>query len=94
MYSKGWRELLDQNKLNKDPAKALELMKKTHEMIGYKRVAKINTGLKYTENFDVSIREFAKMFDFEILEFEDGNQEIFKDCYKELKMEIEDKSKC
>jgi hypothetical protein len=94
MYSKGWRELLDLNKLNKDPAKALELMKKTHEMIGYKRVAKINTGLKYTENFDVSIREFAKMFDFEILEFEDGNQEIFKDCYKELKMEIEDKSKC
>ncbi|AKB49091.1 hypothetical protein MSKOL_3314 [Methanosarcina sp. Kolksee] len=88
MYSKGWREILDLNKLNKDPAKALKLMKKTHEMIGYKRVAKINTGLKYTENFDASIREFADLFDFEILEFDDGNQEIFKDCYNELKMEI------
>jgi hypothetical protein len=88
MYSKGWKELLDLNKLNKDPAKALKLMKKTHEMIGYKRVAKINTGLEYTENFDTSIREFADLFDFEILEFYDGNQEIFKDCYHELKMEI------
>lgn len=88
MYSKGWKELLDLNKLNKDPAKALKLMKKTHEMIGYKRVAKINTGLKYTENFDASIQEFADLFDFEILEFDDGNQEIFKDCYNELKMEI------
>lgn len=88
MYSKGWKELLDLNKLNKDPAKALKLMKKTHEMIGYKRVAKINTGLEYTENFDASIREFADLFDFEILEFNDGNQEIFKDCYNELKTEI------
>ena len=88
MYSKGWREIHDLNKLNKDPAKALKLMKKTHEMIGYKRVAKINTGLEYTENFDASIREFADLFDFEILEFDDGNQEIFKDCYNELKMEI------
>ncbi|RXA21251.1 DUF1638 domain-containing protein [Methanosarcina sp. MSH10X1] len=88
MYSKGWKELFDMNRLNKDPAKALKLMKKTHEMIGYKRVAKINTGLKYTENFDASIREFADLFGFEILEFDDGNQEIFKDCYHELKMEL------
>lgn len=88
MYSKGWRELLDLDKLNKDPAKALKLMKKTHEMIGYKRVAKINTGLEYTENFDGSIREFAELFDFEILEFDDGNQEIFENCYNELKVEI------
>lgn len=88
MYSKGWRELLDLNKLNKDPSKALKLMKKTHEMIGYKRVAKINTGLEYTENFDASIQEFAELFDFEILEFDDGNQKIFEDCYNELKAEL------
>ena len=88
MYSKGWRELLDLNKLNKDPSKALQLMKKTHEMIGYKRVAKINTGLEYTENFDASIQEFAELFDFEILEFDDGNQKIFEDCYNELKAEL------
>ena len=91
MGSKSWRELIQLDKLNSDPAKALKLMKKTHEMIGYKRVAKINTGLEYTENFDDSVREFADLFDFEILEFDDGNQEIFEDCYYELKAEIEDK---
>ena len=89
MYSKGWRELLQLDKLHKDPSRALKLMKKTHDMIGYKRVAKINTGLEYTENFDESIREFAELFDFEILEFNDGNQEIFEDCYNEFKVEIE-----
>lgn len=91
MYSKGWKELIQLDRLNSDPAKALKLMKKTHEMIGYKRVAKINTGLEYTENFDASVREFAELFDFEILEFDDGNQEIFEDCYNELKVEIEGK---
>ena len=90
MYGNSWREFIQLDKLNRDPAKALKLMKKTHEMIGYKRVAKINTGLEYTENFDVSIREFAELFDFEILEFDDGNQKIFEDCYHELKVEIED----
>ena len=89
MYSKGWRELIQLDKLHSDPSKALKLMKKTHEMIGYKRVAKINTGLEYTENFDASIREFAELFDFEILEFYDGNQKIFEDCYEELKVEME-----
>ncbi len=88
MYSKGWRELLQLDKLHRDPSKALKLMKKTHEMIGYKRVAKINTGLEYTENFDASIREFAELFDFEILEFNDGNQQIFEDCYNGFKVEI------
>lgn len=92
MYSKGWRELIQLDKLHSDPSKALKLMKKTHEMIGYKRVAKINTGLEYTENFDASIREFAELFDFEILEFNDGNQKIFEDCYEKLKVEIKDKS--
>jgi len=89
MYSKGWRELFDINsRLHGDPDKALQMMKKTHEMIGYKRVAKINTGLAYTENFDDAIKEFAEIFDFEILEFNNGNQKIFEDCYIKMKTEI------
>jgi hypothetical protein len=92
MYSKGWRELLDLDNraYGKDPSKSLKMMKKLHEMVGYKRVAKINTGLKYTKNFDEDIREFADIFDFEILEFDYGNQKIFEDCYNELKTEIGD----
>ena len=94
MGSNSWKEFIQLDKLNSDPAKALKLMKKTHEMIGYKRVAKINTGLEYTENFDASIREFAELFDFEILEFDDGNQKIFEDCYNKLKAEIGMNKKC
>jgi hypothetical protein len=90
MYSQGWREVLDLDNLeyDKDPSKSLKMLKKLHEMTGYKRVAKINTGLKYTEHFDESIKEFADIFDFEILEFNEGNQKIFKNCYNELKEEI------
>jgi hypothetical protein len=85
---------LDNRAYGKDPTKALKMMKKLHEMVGYKRVAKINTGLKYTENFDEAIREFADIFDFEILEFDDGNQKIFEDCYNELKVEIGTNKSC
>lgn len=89
MYSKGWRELLDiNNKLFGNPEKALQMLKKTHEMVGYKRVAKINTGLSYTENFDDAIKEFAEIFDFEILEFNVCNQKIFECCYHQLKADI------
>jgi hypothetical protein len=34
MYSKGWRKLLQLDKLYRDPSKALKLLKKTHEIIG------------------------------------------------------------
>jgi hypothetical protein len=90
MYGQGWRELLDLDNRTycKEPSKALKMMKKLHEMVGYKRVAKINTGLKYTENFDEAVREFADIFGFEILEFDEGNQKIFEDCYNKLKTEI------
>jgi hypothetical protein len=66
----------------------LKMLKKLHEMVGYKRVAKINTGLDYTENFDEAIREFADIFGFEILEFDVGSPKIFEDCYNKLKVEI------
>jgi len=36
-------------------------------------------------------RKFAELFDFEILEFDDGNQKIFESCYERLKAEIKDK---
>lgn len=89
MYSKSWRELLDINsRLHGDPDKVLKIMKRIHEMVGYKRVAKIITGLTYTENFDDAIREFAEIFDFEVMEFNIGNQKIFEDCYQQLKAEI------
>lgn len=51
------------------------------------RVPKLKTCLEYTENFDGVVREFAEIFDFEILEFNDGNQKIIEDSYEEIKGE-------
>lgn len=87
MYSAAWRELLNFDRLHRDPEKALNMMKMTHEIIGYGRVAKLKTGLSYTENFDDNIREFADTFGFEVMELE-GNQKIFDKCYRELKAEL------
>ena len=87
MFSVAWKEIVHLDKLHKDPEKALKMMKMTHEITGYGRVAKLNTGLSYTENFDGNIREFADTFGFEVMELE-GNQKIFDKCYRELKAEI------
>ncbi|MCQ1534915.1 DUF1638 domain-containing protein [Methanosarcina sp. KYL-1] len=87
MYSAAWEEFLHVDKLHKDPEKALKMMKKTHEITGYGRVAKLKTGLSYTENFDENIMEFADLFGFEVIELE-GNQKVFDKCYRELKAEI------
>lgn len=74
-------------KMNCSPEKALEMMKLTHEMIGYRRVAKINTGFEYTTYFGARIGKFAGIFGFEVLELE-GNQELFEKCYSRMKTEI------
>jgi len=89
MFSAAWKELFNIDKLHKDPEKALNMMRMTHEMTGYGRVAKLHTGLSYTENFDAKIRDFADIFSFEVVELElEGNQEIFNKCYRELKAEL------
>lgn len=88
MYALAWREILDIDRMNRDPEKALEMMKLTHEMIGYGRVAKINTGLEYTRDYDANIEKFAELFGFEVIELDGGNQELFEKCYKQLKTEI------
>ncbi|MDD3043239.1 MAG: DUF1638 domain-containing protein [Methanosarcinaceae archaeon] len=87
MYALAWREILSIDRMHRNPEKALEMMKLTHEMVGYGRVAKINTGLEYTRDFDTNIEKFAELFGFEVMELE-GTQEIFTRCYRQLKTEI------
>ncbi|AKB25276.1 hypothetical protein MSMTP_1807 [Methanosarcina sp. MTP4] len=89
MFSAAWKELFSIDKMHKDPEKALNMMRMTHEITGYGRVAKLHTGLLYTENFDARIRDFADIFSFEVVELElKGNQKIFDKCYRELKAEL------
>jgi hypothetical protein len=82
MYAHSWKEIMrvDPDK----PENTLKMLRKVNEITGYKRVAKVNTGLHYTENFHEKVEEFAQIFDFDVLEIE-GNQKIFQKCYASMK---------
>lgn len=85
MFAHAWKEIM---RIDPDkPEKSIKMLKKVNEMTGYKRVAKIRTGLYYTENFDEKVQEFAEIFDFEVLEIE-GGQGIFVKCYEEMKKDL------
>lgn len=85
MFAHTWREIMrvDPEK----PEKTIKMLRKVNEITGYKRVAKIRTGLLHTDNFDEKVAEFAEIFDFEVLEVK-GCQNIFENCYESIKKEI------
>jgi hypothetical protein len=82
MYAHSWREIMRVDP--KDPEKTIKMLRKVNEITGYKRVAKVDTGLTYTENFHQKVEEFAQIFDFDVLEIK-GNQKIFQACYLSMK---------
>lgn len=82
MYAHAWREIMRVAPEKSD--KLIEILRRVNEITGYKRVAKIRTGLSYTDNFDKKIDEFAEIFSFEILELE-GCQRIFEKNYASMK---------
>ncbi len=90
MYANSWKEILDFEKYDPDPLKALEMAKMVNDCAGYSRVAKVSTGLEYVKDIDTKIKEFADLFGYTIFEVS-GNQEIFRDCYFSIKNEIFDK---
>lgn len=82
MYAHSWREIMRVDAEN--PEKTIKMLRKVNEITGYKRVAKVDTGLKYTERFHEKVEEFARIFDFDVLEIK-GNQKIFRVCYERMK---------
>jgi len=91
MYASSWKELLNIDRYNSDPAKALEMAKMVNDLAGYSRVAKVNTGLTYVKNIDAKIEEYANLFGYSTFEVR-GNQEIFEKCYFSIKDEIKNKT--
>jgi len=58
---------------------------------GYKRVARINTGLAYEKDFEACVREFSVLFDFEITDLE-GTTKLVENCYAKTKTSVLDAS--
>lgn len=87
MYASSWKEVLNLNKLNSNPERALKMAKMVNDNAGYSRVAKVNTGLTYVKDIDEKIKDFADIFGYSTFEIS-GNQELFEKCYLSIKKEI------
>ncbi|WNY22752.1 hypothetical protein MmiHf6_00370 [Methanimicrococcus hongohii] len=78
MYPEGMftdEQIYDMNKMMLDGA-------------NYQYVAKLHTGLEYTENFDENIQNVADLYNLKVIELEGGSQTIFENCFNELKLKL------
>lgn len=83
MWAANWEKMVVANGFARD-LETLDESKLVFRAARYSRVAKINTGLNYQQNFESRVREFAAFYDFEITELE-TDQALFEKCYNELK---------
>jgi hypothetical protein len=88
MWAANWREMLRTAGLSKDP-NDIRMSKFIFDYAGYRRVARINTGLSYEKDFDACVREFSSLFDFEIIELE-GTTRLVESCYMKTKLSVLD----
>ncbi len=65
-----------------------QMNKKMFDMANYKRVARLETGLHYTDS-DKPLHQFADKYQFEIIELDGGGQKVFLNCYSKLKNMIQ-----
>jgi hypothetical protein len=56
---------------------------------GYRRVARINTGLACEKDFEACTREFSTLFDFEITDLE-GTIKLAENRYEKTKTSVFD----
>jgi hypothetical protein len=83
MWAANWREMIRVAGLNQNPDD-ISMSKFVFDYAGYKRVARVNTGLAYEKDFEAYVREFSTLFDFEIPELE-GTMKLVESCYAKTK---------
>lgn len=60
------------------------MTKMVFDYSGYKNVAKVSTELCYEKEFETKVEEFARLYNFEIVEME-GSPELIENSYKKAK---------
>lgn len=86
MWAAHWREMVVSAGMTPDPDD-IKLSKFVFDYAGYKKVARLDTGLHYEKNFDSMVEEFAKLFDFQIVEMKAG-PDLIDQCYRNLCKDI------
>ena len=88
MWAANWREMTVSAGITPDP-NDITLTKFVFDAVGYKNVAKVDTGLHYEKDFDDRVDEVAQLFDFNIIDMK-GSPDLMVRCYKQLKDEVLD----
>ncbi|WP_406656775.1 DUF1638 domain-containing protein [Methanolobus sp. ZRKC2] len=86
MWAAHWREMVVSAGMTPDPDD-IELSKFVFDYAGYKNVARLDTGLHYEKNFDSMVEEFAKLFDFNVIEMK-ASPDLIDLCYRKLCKDI------
>ena len=88
MWAVNWREMLRAAGLSQDP-NDIEMSKFVFDYAGYKKVARINSGLAYEKDFDACVKEFATLFEFEVTDLK-GTLQLVENCYAKTKASVFD----
>jgi hypothetical protein len=83
MWAVNWREMVRTAGLSRNPDD-ITMSKFVFDYAGYKRVARVNTGLYYEKGFDACVKEFSALFEFEITYLE-GTLQLVESCYAKTK---------
>ncbi len=84
MWAVNWREI--ENEANRSSKSQSQSLGCKLNSLGYKRVARLDTGLRYTGDFEVESRvgEFASLYNLEVVCLQ-GSTEIIDRCYQQAK---------
>jgi len=82
MWAAHWREMVVSAGMTPDP-NDIKLSKFVFDYAGYKNVARMDTGLYYEKDFNAMVEEFARLFEFNIIEMT-ASPALIKECYRKL----------
>ena len=86
MWAVNWREMIRTSGLSQNPDD-ISMSKFDFDYAGYKRVARLDTGLAYEKDFDACVKEFSTLFEFEVTELE-GTLHLIENCYAKTKASV------
>lgn len=88
MWAVNWREMVRTAGLSQDPDD-IKMSKFVFDYAGYKRVARVDTGLDYEKDFDACVKEFSTLFEFEVTDLK-GTLQLVETCYAKTKASVFD----
>ncbi|AKB24368.1 hypothetical protein MSMTP_0899 [Methanosarcina sp. MTP4] len=86
MWAANWRTVFS---VGEELMEGFEFTPDHLRELGYRKVARVKTGLSYEPDFEKNIEEFAQYFDFEVMELE-GSTEIAMESYSHIRKILSD----